>query len=480
MRRTIIWVAALVAAAVGLGGCGFSVYNLPLPGGTNVGSNPLTVQVQFRDVLDLVPDSAVKVDDVSVGNVKTIDLKNGIAVVTVQLRRDTKLPANATASIEQTSLLGEKFVNLKTPPDPSAQLLANGATIPLARTGTNPQIEDVLGALSLVLNGGGVAQLKTIATELNKALGGHEDAARSVITQVNTLMRNLDDNKQSIVQAISSLDRLSVNVQHQEKTIDATLEELPAAVRSINGQRQQLVTMLRALDRLGKTGTRVILASKTNTIAIIRDLQPTLTELAATGNHFVNAFNTLLSYPFVDAAVGNSPEVARNLRMGDYVNLDVTLNLDFSTLLGSKGHPPTLLPPTVAPTKVVSEVLQCIKSGSLTSQACKDVLGSVQALTNLMNECKKPQNENTTVCQLLNQVPGLPSLNPSQTGGAVPSSLLPSLPILGGLSSDKRAPESLSTRGAQPISIRELDALYDPNLVSLMVPGLDTQERSAR
>lgn len=474
MRGAFVWLVLVVVGAVGLGGCGFSVYDLPLPGGTDVGSNPITVQVQFHDVLDLVPDSTVKVDDVSVGNVKSIGLSHGIAVVTVQLRRDTKLPANATASIEQTSLLGEKFVNLQTPPDPSSQLLADGATIPLSRTGTNPQIEDVLGALSLVLNGGGVAQLKTIATELNKALGGHEDAARSVITQVDTLMRNLDDNKQSIVDAITSLNRLSANVEHQERTIDATLDELPAAVRSINGQRRDLVTMLRALSKLGKTGTRVILASKTNTIAIIRDLQPTLTELAATGNHFVNSFNTLLSYPFVDASVGTTPEVARNLRMGDYVNLDITLNLDFSTLLGSKSHPPTLLPPTVAPTKIVSEVLQCIQSGSLTSKACEDVLGSAKALANLKNECQKPANQNTTVCQLLNTVPGLPSLDPSQLG-----SVLPSLG-LGGLAGDERAPASLSAGGGvRRVSVRQLDGYFDPGLVSLMVPGLDA-ERSAQ
>lgn len=476
MRRIVLWLVAAVAASVGLTGCGsFSVYNLPLPGGANVGSNPITVKVQFRDVLDLVPDSSVKVDDVSVGNVKSIDLDHGIAVVTVQLRRDTRLPANATAEIQQTSLLGEKFVNLETPAHPSATLLANGATIPLARTGTNPQIEQVLGALSLVLNGGGVAQLKSIATELNKALGGHEDAARSVITQVNTLVRNLDDNKQSIVNAITSLNRLSKNVQHQEKTIDATLDELPAAVRSINGQRKDLVQMLQALSRLGKTGTRVILASKTNTIGIIRDLQPTLTELAATGNHFVNAFNTLLSYPFVDAAVGNTPEVARNLRMGDYANLDITLDLDFSHLLGSNGHPPTLLPPTVAPTKVVDEALQCIQSGSLTSAACKDVMGSVSALTDLVNECKQPDNAKTTVCQLLNTVPGVPNLG----GSSAPAGILPSLPGLGGLTGDLRAPESLNSGGGvRRVTIRQLDGYYDPSLVSLMVPGLDTQEGS--
>ena len=65
---------------------------------------------QFRDVLDLVPDSTVKVDDVTVGKITDVRLQGYHALVTMQLRNDTELPDNAVASIQQTSLLGEKFV----------------------------------------------------------------------------------------------------------------------------------------------------------------------------------------------------------------------------------------------------------------------------------------------------------------------------------------------------------------------------------
>ena len=40
---------------------------MPLPGGADLGGDPYAVTVEFRDVLDLVPQSAVKVDDVTVG-----------------------------------------------------------------------------------------------------------------------------------------------------------------------------------------------------------------------------------------------------------------------------------------------------------------------------------------------------------------------------------------------------------------------------
>ena len=82
--------------------------------------------------------------------------------------------------------------------------------IPIERAGRNPEVEEVLGALSLLLNGGGVAQLKTITQELNLALEGREDSARSVLRNLRTFTGQLDDNKADIVDAIESLNRLAI------------------------------------------------------------------------------------------------------------------------------------------------------------------------------------------------------------------------------------------------------------------------------
>ena len=79
LNRKIAAVAATVASALALSSC--SVYDLPLPGGPDVGSDPIKVKIQFRDVLDLVPQSTVKVDDVTVGKVTKVELKGYTALV---------------------------------------------------------------------------------------------------------------------------------------------------------------------------------------------------------------------------------------------------------------------------------------------------------------------------------------------------------------------------------------------------------------
>ena len=115
LRPVVRTFLGLLLGSVVLSGCDFDVYSLPLPGGTDVGDDPIKVTVQFQDVLDLVPKSTVKVNDVSVGQVKDIELDGYHAEVTLELRNDTKLPDNAIAEIRQTSLLGEKFVSLSAP-----------------------------------------------------------------------------------------------------------------------------------------------------------------------------------------------------------------------------------------------------------------------------------------------------------------------------------------------------------------------------
>ncbi len=115
--------AGVVGSALGLAllltGCGLGkdLYNTPLPGGADVGDDPMTVTVDFHDVVDLVPQSSVKVENIAVGRVSTIELNpdGRSARATLVVRRDVDLPDGTTARLQQTSLLGEKYVALLRP-----------------------------------------------------------------------------------------------------------------------------------------------------------------------------------------------------------------------------------------------------------------------------------------------------------------------------------------------------------------------------
>lgn len=338
MNRWCLPVFALVSSL--LTGCGTSLYNAPLPGGADLGERPYRVRVQFADVLDLVPQAGVKVNDVPVGRVEEIGLAgdNTTAVVTLTVNGDLRLPGNADAKLRQSSLLGEKFIELAPPAaEPGRGELRDGAVIPLSRTNRNPQVEEVLGALSLLLNGGGVGEVRNIVGELNRALSGNEARTRSALSRVDEAVTRLDGQKQDITRALDGLNRLSADLRAQSRDIAASLDKLAPGLRTIDQHRAQLVTMLQSLDRLSGVAVDTIDRSDQDLVADLRALEPTLRELAKAGTDLPKAIGYLASYPF--------PENAMSSLKGDYANVDVELDLDLSSVLGNlKNSSGPLLP----------------------------------------------------------------------------------------------------------------------------------------
>ncbi|WP_406446345.1 MCE family protein [Streptomyces sp. NBC_01613] len=323
---------AVAWAAVGsllLTGCEFNGwYDVQLPGGAAADGHAYHVTVEFRDVLDLVPQSAVKVNNVTVGAVEKVQLNGWHARVRLRVADSVKLPANAVAELRQTSMLGEKYVALSAPPGTApVGRLGDGDRIPLSRSGRNPEIEEVLSALSALLNGGGVAQLKTITVELNKALNGRENRVRSLLKELNTFVGGLDAQRADIVRALKAVDALAKRLGKEKKTIAKAVDTMPPALKVLADQRRDLTKMLTALSKLGKTGTKVVTASHDDTVANLRQLRPILQQLNKAGNDLPNSLELLTTYPF--------PRNAVDAVKGDYVNLDLTADLDLSDLYGN-------------------------------------------------------------------------------------------------------------------------------------------------
>jgi phospholipid/cholesterol/gamma-HCH transport system substrate-binding protein len=155
--------------------------------------------------------------------------------------------------------------------------------VPLSRTRRGAEVEEVLAALGLLLNGGGLAQLKTINVELATALENREPAAKDALHQLDAFVGGLDAQKADIVRAIDALDRLGGHLAEQRAVIGKALDALAPGLTVLAEQRQQLTTALKALGELGRVGTRVVNASRDDTLASIRALQPILEQLVKAG-----------------------------------------------------------------------------------------------------------------------------------------------------------------------------------------------------
>jgi phospholipid/cholesterol/gamma-HCH transport system substrate-binding protein len=388
--------AVAVAAVIALAGCGFKgAYSLPLPGG-NAGGSAYHVTAVFADVQDLVPMSAVRVDDVAVGDVTSIDYdpNDNRAHVHMRIKKSVRLPANAVATLEQTTLLGEKYVALGPPPNetPSTEPLRDGAVISDKATSNLPDVEELFGVLSAVLNGGDLQDLQTINLEISKALAGREEAIRSALSQLDHFVGDLDTQKHQIVRALDELDRFSGALAKQTGTIATALDDLGPGLKVLADNRAQFTELLSDLARFGKVATHIITSSREQTVAGLRDLQPILRHLRKAGTNLPHALELLITYPFpknIDKAIP-----------GDYNGLYLSFNAD-----------PILC--TLAPVSLPT---------------CAGMAGAVQGHTT--KKSAKAKSSNTTPDPTGGLVPNLPI--PVPTPGSLGDLLGAGLPTGGG------------------------------------------------
>ncbi len=322
-RRPLGVVMTAAAVVLSLTGCSIpsqGIYDAPLPGGVTIGRDGYEVTAEFADALDLVPQSSVKVDNVAVGRVTKIALRpdGRAALVTMLLRGDVALPANAVARLTQTSLLGEKYVALSRPVQGATGSLRTTRVIGLEGTSEAVDAERVLGAMSLLLNGGGIAQFQEISRELTAVSSGREAEIRAFLENIAQFVKTLNTRKESITDALDSLDRLGRTLNDNTTKLTTALEKLPPGLQVLADQRQQLIAMLSSLDSLSKVTVSTLSQSKDNMVADLQRLDPILTQLAASGKTLPASLQILLTFPFPDSVLGAIK--------GDYVNAFLVTN----------------------------------------------------------------------------------------------------------------------------------------------------------
>lgn len=320
--------AAAAALSAGLlAGCSSTgLQGMDLPGGPDLGDDPYTVTAEFTDVLGLADHAAVKVDGVTVGEVVGIERQGWHAAVELRLPDDIALSPATRARIQQSSLLGEKFVALRDSGQ-GGDPLGDGDRITLARTSRGAEVEEVLGAASMLFNGGGLDQVQTISRELHAALDSDQVDTRRFLRELTTFVTTLDRQRGRIVRIMSDLSRLAAVVNDSEDVVERALEDIAPALQVLEQQREPLVRMLRSLSRFGAVASRTIRESGEDLVADLEALRPITRALRRSSDELPESVEAILSFPFPD-------EVLKAAR-GDYVNLAVEMDLTPLVLLGN-------------------------------------------------------------------------------------------------------------------------------------------------
>jgi phospholipid/cholesterol/gamma-HCH transport system substrate-binding protein len=318
---------AVAATAAGLAGCGWRGLNsMPLPGTQGGGPGSYQVQAQLPDVTNIQPNSRVRVNDVTVGTVTKIERQDWHAQITMRINGDVNLPANATAKIGQTSLLGTLHVELAPPTDaPPEGRLHDGSMIPLSNAGAYPTTEQTLSVASMFLNGGGLGQVQEITKAFSTAFAGREDDLRSLIQRLDEFIGHLDAQKNDIIAANESINNLAGQFAAQQPVLDKALHTIPDALAVLKDQRDNLAE---AFDRLGKFSALAADSANQTHESLVRefeDIGPVLDSLANAGPALTRSLSLLTTFPW-------PKENINKFFRGDAANITMVIDLTLSRL----------------------------------------------------------------------------------------------------------------------------------------------------
>jgi phospholipid/cholesterol/gamma-HCH transport system substrate-binding protein len=278
------------------------------------------------DVTNMQQNTRVRVGDINVGTVTKIERQGWHALLTMRIDGDVNLPANATATIGQTSLLGSTHVELAPPTDaPPDGRLHDGSLIPLSHSGAYPTTEQTLAAVSLLLNGGGVGQLQDIVQTFSTALRGREQDLRSLIEQLNKFVTDVDGQTSDIISAVESLNRVVGKIAGQKPVLDRALKTIPDAVAVLKDERTKLTAVIDQLGKFSALAADSVTQTKASLVTELHQIVPVLKSLADAGPALTRSLSALATFPFPF-------ENMEKIFHGDYGNLSATFDLTLSRL----------------------------------------------------------------------------------------------------------------------------------------------------
>jgi phospholipid/cholesterol/gamma-HCH transport system substrate-binding protein len=328
----LLLVLATAGCSLGSGGA--------LPFAKGAGKHSYQVRVMMANVANLVPNAEVKVNDVTVGTVTAIAFDDWQARLTVTLGDSVRLPANTIANVGQKSLLGAQYLELDAPTGVKpVGRLTGGSLIPISHTGTYPATEDLLIAVSTLLNGSGLTQLKSITSELNAALDGRTGDVRALLLHLQQISGQLADQRKTITTLLARLDRLSATLAAQSPKVGRSLPSLAPGLAALDAQRPALTKALKTVDELNTVAGPVIATNRAGLVQEVRDLDPVLSRVADAGPDVAGSLN------YAGTVLFPLDRIDRYFH-GDYFNLFATLDLQASTLKDTLLTPSDVIGPS--------------------------------------------------------------------------------------------------------------------------------------
>jgi phospholipid/cholesterol/gamma-HCH transport system substrate-binding protein len=254
-----------------------SLFYLRVPARLGIGVYEITAN--FVAGGGLYENANVTFRGVQAGRVEAVKLTDDGVAAHMRLNSDIKIPANSTATVKSVSAIGEQYVDLVPPDDPSQAVLRDGSTIPKERTALPQDIAELLHEADQLVSSLNNTRLQDLLREAFKAFNGSgPELARliqssrllideanaswpqtsALIDQVGPILEAQIRSGDDIRSSADGLARFTTEVANADPQVRALLATTPGAAAEASetfaGIRPSFPVLAANLANLGRIG----------------------------------------------------------------------------------------------------------------------------------------------------------------------------------------------------------------------------------
>ena len=262
--------------------------------------NSTSISVVFADSGDLQPRGSVQVADVRIGRIGSIHLtKDFKARVTLHIDSSRRVPRNSEAVLRTTSLLGEKFVELRPLGNPTkGPFLRDGDVI--TKVEQAPELEFVAEQAVSVLGAVTAGDVATLIDTGATAFIGRKDDLRTLINSLSTYSAALASRTDNIGKIVDNLDVAASTLANGADSIKGVLGDLALTTQALADNRDRAVAALRNLTRIAAVQNDVLDTYRSDVEKQIRQVSAVVGVVAGQTTeltnllHWLDRFTTVL------------------------------------------------------------------------------------------------------------------------------------------------------------------------------------------
>ncbi|WP_067902583.1 MlaD family protein [Nocardia vaccinii] len=246
-RSTVSWIALVVTTVLGATYLVFGSLQADPFRSTYV------VRVRFAESGGLQPNRDVTVRGVRVGEVKSVDIADGVVVAAAAIDSSVRIPADSAVRVAALSPAGEQYLDF-VPRTSAGPYLVDGATVGVDRTSAPVTLAQLLGDMNGAVVQLDPAKLASIVHELGGSPQAPEKLAAiiqggtfmittlgSVLPQTVSLLRNSEivlstvrDLSPGLAATAADLDRTAAGVERMTGGYRTLVTQSPRALHTMD------------------------------------------------------------------------------------------------------------------------------------------------------------------------------------------------------------------------------------------------------